>query len=409
MGISKLSDVDVVSSTKNSGKSGVNLNDEASGESAAPKSQGDPREPKPKPKKGPGRREIPEEEKLADDYLDRIGKAVGLAPKGDSPDPSTWNIGGIPNLGRPGSSEGTPVEIKPAEKGPDGEAIEAPQVPGNDTRVWVDPSALEEEIDKLNKQAEQEDRVAQAGEQAKEERTDSEKTTGGKGKGRGTIRDRIKVERLSQTNWAGIFKTRLSAYSSEKGSSIPYERRLLSNPTIGRRVSSKVQKRDVIPELNLLIDTSSSLSYKEMAVILGEIEMAMKSAKVNILNVFLWHHQPYAFKTFTKVKSDDFAKIRDWVQSRWEGGGNDEALLYDYIVKQGKAKKFTISLTDAYLSDHMKEGKVKSSWTKAFDASNLIFAIIYPNKRIPFSAWQDIANRMPGTKVPVFLDSKKFK
>jgi hypothetical protein len=177
---------------------------------------------------------------------------------------------------------------------------------------------------------------------------------------------------------------------------------------LGRRVGSKTPTRDVLPEVNLLVDTSSSLSYREMAVILGEIEKALESAKVKLINVFLWHQAPYAYKEFKDISSKNFNKIIDWIQSNWEGGWNDEIALYNYIIKKGKAKKFTIMLTDAQLADHMRDGTLKQTWTKALDPANLIFAIIYPNKSITYESWLKIGNRMPGLKIPIFLDSSKF-
>lgn len=356
----------------------------------------------PAPKKGPGRRTMASEDKLNDDFVERIKKKVDDAVSGKGAD---WNIGGIPM--RPGEG-GVPGGVAGGQAGPSiGAPVEPP--PGGDTRIWVDPETLEKEIDEAIRRGEENERVAEA-EAEKEQKTDTQKTTGGKGKGRGRVRDRIAVERLSQTDWASIFRTRLTVYSKENAKYLPWNRRFVSQPTtLGRKIGSKTPEKDVLPELNLLVDTSSSLSYREMAVILGEIEKAMESAKIKTLNVFLWHHQPYAYKEFKDVSKKNFGEVTNWIQSKWEGGGNDEAALYNEIIKRGKAKKFTISLTDAYLDDHMKPGKLKDTWTKALDPANLIFAIVYPNKSISYENWLNLGNRMPGTKVPVFLDSSKFR
>ena len=123
----------------------------------------------------------------------------------------------------------------------------------------------------------------------------------------------------------------------------------------------------------------------------------------------MWHHQPYQYKSFTDVTKKNFNQVLDWVQEHWQGGGNDEVALYNEIVKKGKAKNFTISLTDAYLDDHMKEGPLKQAWTKALDPKETIFAICYPNRSISYDNWLSLADRMPGQKIPVFLDTKKFR
>lgn len=352
--------------------------------------------PKPEEKKGPGKRTLAPEDELPGDYVDRIEKQVNDALSGEG---AEWNIGGIPP--RPGmdAGEGEPITIGQPQQ----------QMPGGDERIWVDPETLDKEIDEANRRGEENERVAETEQAGKEEKTDAQKTSGGKGKGRGRVRDRIAVERLSQTDWASIFKTRLTAYSNERAKYLPWNRRFVSSPTLGRKIGSKVQQRDVLPELNVLLDTSSSLSYKELAVMLGEISNALESAKVKTLNVFMWHHKPYQYKSFTDITKKNFNQVLDWVQDHWEGGGNDEIALYNEIVKKGKAKNFTISLTDAYLDDHMKDGPLKTAWTKALDPKETIFAICYPNRSISYDNWLSLADRMPGQKIPVFLDTKKFR
>lgn len=398
----KITSVDRVSApSQKSGKGGKTL-EPSTGLGEQEPSQGEEtggEQPVPQPKeekKGPGKRTLAPEDELPGEYVDRIAKQVedALAGKG-----AEWNIGGIP--ARPGmdSGEGEPISIGTPQQ----------QMPGGDERIWVDPETLDKEIDEANRRGEENERVADSDSKEKEELTDSAKTTGGKGKGRGRVRDRIAVERLSQTDWTSIFKTRLTTYSNERAKYLPWNRRFVSSPTLGRKIGSKVQQRDVLPELNLLLDTSSSLSYRELGAMLGEISNALEAAKVKTLNVFMWHHQPYQYKSFTDVSKKNFNEVLQWVQDHWEGGGNDEIALYNEIVKKGKAKNFTISLTDAYLDDHMKDGPLKQAWTKALDPKETIFAICYPNKSISYDNWLALGDRMPGQKIPVFLDTKKFR
>lgn len=398
-----ISNVEKVSLPSENNKSGKSFDPSSGGNSTSPEKKEIPSTKKQEYK--PKRRVLSPEEKLSDEYLERLDKQVKDAVSGKG---APWNVGGIPK--RPGQEGETGEPGGEMVKGNFGPEIGSPsqQIPGGDTRIWVDPETLEKEIDAANRQGEENERVEDAkGE--REERTDTEKTTGGKGKGKGRIRDRIAVERLSQTDWAAIFKTRLTAYSKENAKYLPWNRRFTSNKVLKPKIGSKTPMKDVLPELNLLVDTSSSLSYREMAVILGEIEKAMESAKVKLLNVFLWHNQPYAYKEFKDITGKNFKSVTDWIQNNWQGGGNDEIALYEEIIKKGKAKKFTISLTDAYLDDHMREGKLKSTWTKALDPLNTIFAIVYPNKSISYEQWVSLGERMPGTKVPVFLDTKKFR
>jgi uncharacterized protein with von Willebrand factor type A (vWA) domain len=341
-----------------------------------------------KPRPQPGKetkvkeRGLSEEEKLSDEYVERIMKKIEETIEGKG---EPWNVGEVPSEGDPTPNIGQPASPL-----------------GDDARIWKDPAEMDEQIDKLNREAEQQARL----EDEKEQKTSGEKSAS-KGKGRGRVRDRLAIEQLSKTNWAAIFKTRLKAYSTEKGSSIPYERRLMSSPLLGRRVSSKVQKKDVLPELNLLLDTSGSMSFKELGIVLGEIKSAMEQAKIKVMNVFLWHDSPYAWKSFTDVKTGDFKKISEWIMSSWQSGGTDPIPLYQKMVSVGKAKKFTIMLTDGYFVDH-RSPEAKAEWTKALDPAETIFAITFPSKSTPYSSWESITERLPGTKIPIFLDSEKF-
>jgi len=399
-----IADVDKVtrpSKSKGSGKTfepsqggGTSSNDDMMPQPNMPETPQTPRKPK------PGRRTLSDAEKLEDDFVERITEQL----KNDD-----WDIGGIPP--RPGK-EGTGGYPGQPKEGPEppgiGEPIELP--PGGDSRIWVDIDTLSKEMDEANRQGEENSRIQDANdEEKKAQKTDTEKTIGGGGSGRGRIRDRIAVERLSETDWSAIFKSRLTEYSRENAKYQPWNRRFVSNKTLRPTIGSKTPKKDVLPELNLLVDTSSSISFAESAVILGEIEKAMASAKIKTLNVFLWHDAPYEYKSWKDVTSKNLHQVIDWINSNWRDGGNKEALLYEEIVKKGKAKKFTISITDAYLSDHMQDGPIKNAWTKALDPSNTIFAIIYPNRAISYDNWLKLANRMPGQKVPVFLDTTKFR
>jgi hypothetical protein len=127
---------------------------------------------------------------MSDDYINRLRQQLGIAKPGEEKKPDDqhkWNVGGVPNLRDPSNTDpaasSPPPENLPKPPKPEEGSIEADPPPGNDERIWTDPTAIEEDIDRLNKQAEQEDRVADADPNKKEERTDSLKQAGGKGSG----------------------------------------------------------------------------------------------------------------------------------------------------------------------------------------------------------------------------------
>jgi hypothetical protein len=335
-------------------------------------------------KKGPNVVRLRPEEVLSDDLIDRIENAIK--------NPEDWNIGGTdPGKGIPGQT------------GPDGE-LELPPEEGEDTREWnKTPGQMDQEIDRAIKAGIEEQRKAE-----REGKTDTEKTMGGKGSG-GGVRDRLEIMMASQTDWAKIFESRLTEYSREASKYLPYHRRFVANPRMKTRIPSRTQQKDVLPEMNLIIDTSSSLSYRELEVILAEIQKALQSAKMKKINVVLWASSPYWHKSYEDISGNKFEQVINDIQESWKGGVNDTEALYELIKSKGWSKKFSIHLTDGYIDDHMSKGsRVATLSSEVFDPNNTIFGIIYPRFKISYETYREIQDRFPGEKVPIFLDTSKF-
>lgn len=327
----------------------------------------------------PGIVTLSPDEKLPREFIERIEQQLQKEKE--------WNIG---KTNPSGAESGIGIQ------GPQGY-----QDDGDDTREWnKTPGQLDQEIDRAIKAGLEEQRKAE-----REAKTDSEKTMGGSG--RGGIRDRLEIQIASQTDWAKIFESRLTEYSREASKYLPYHRRFVSNPRMRTRIPSRTQKKDTLPELNLIIDTSSSLSYRELEVILMEVKKALQSAKIKTINLILWTGTPYFHKSYTDVSGKKFEQVIDDIQSNWEGGGNDVNSVYELILEKGWAKKFTISLTDGYIRDHFS-GRTQKLSNEALDPNNTIFGIIYPSKKISWETFIDISSRFPGEKLPIFLDTSKF-
>jgi len=348
-------------------------------------------------KKGPGTKvlgDLPDDVKLPDGIVDKIRQAIKQGqPKG-------WNIGGTgvnidgkPVSVAPGSG-GTPVDL------PGGEAPE-----GDDTREWnKTPKELEKEIDRANRSGlDEEDK-----EKRKETKTDAEKTMGGSGGG-GTIRDRMRIEAMAKTDWAEIFKTRLTEYSNEKTNYKPYHRRFVNNPGMRTRIPSREQQMDTLPALNVIIDTSSSLSYKELNVILQEVGAALSAANISTLNIIMWHTQAYYFREWKDVEKDDFSEVIDDVVNSWQGGGNDVNTVYELMIKKGIEKQFTIHLTDGYIQDHINgSSELLELVGKCLEPNDTIWGIIFKNRSVRMSLYEEMKSMFPGEILPLFLDSSKF-
>ena len=347
--------------------------------------------------KGPGRRTLSDEEKLPKEFLEKIEEALGR---------SDWDVGALP---QPGSDEGG----DPGEGGEEGSISNGQVAPGQDAydeRIWnKTPEELEQAMDDAIRQGLDNEKAADQ-KAEREGNTQAEKTMGGKGKGKGTIRDRLEIENLSKTNWAAIFKSRLSAYSNEKTKTKAWNRRFVAGRRMATsRLPSKTREADTLPELNLILDTSSSIGKSELVIILSEVNAALQAAKIKTLNLIMWHHEPYFYKKFTKVDSGNFIQVIDSVRNNWEKGGNDDVALYKKIVELGIAKNFTISITDGYIDNITNPGTVAyEAAAKALDPQQTIFGIIFPHKSMQYSQWKDISDRFTGTKLPIFLESSKF-
>lgn len=359
-----------------------------------------PQEPEEK-KKGPGRKILSDEEKLPKEFIEKIKDALSE---------TDWDVGSLPP-GPQGPEGPDGPQVPDGPQGPPGRVGRIP--PGQDAydeRIWnKTPEELEQAMDDAIRQG-LDNEKAEDQKREREGNNQAEKTMGGKGKGKGTIRDRLEIENLSKTNWAAIFKSRLSAYSNEKTKTKAWNRRFVSGRRMATsRLPSKTKEMDTLPELNLIIDTSYSLGKSELMVILSEVNVALQSAKIKTLNLFMWHHSPYFFKKYKDVNQNNFSEVINNVRGSWEGGGNDDTALYQEIIDRGCAKNFTISITDGYIADITRPGsRAYELAAKALDPQQTIFGIIFPNKSMPYQTWKDISDRFTGTKLPIFLESSKF-
>jgi hypothetical protein len=342
-------------------------------------------------KPSPGKRSLSPEEILDDEFLEQIEKGL----KSDE-----WNVGGVPT---PGEGE--------AGAGGEGEGGDSPVSMGNvpseyEDRIWGDPSKLEKTVDDAIKQGLENERQDDE-QKAKEGKTVAEKA---RGKGGTTVRDRIEIEVLSQTDWAAIFRNRLTAYSNEKAQYLPYNRRFVAGRRVPTgRLPDQTKNKDVLPELNVIIDTSSSLSYKELEVILAELEKALSSAKIKSVNVILWASTAYFGKTYKDITSKNFNVIIDDINNNWKGGGNSDVSYLQKMIDMGIEKNFTINLTDGWIDDYTTPGsKTYELATKVFDPKNLIWGIIFNSKQVSMDTWNKFVDKFPGQKIPIFLETKKF-
>jgi len=379
--ISKVSKVTY--SDPGKGSSGKNMKDPSGGQSQGYPSgaqntgqglgQSDPTQSKPKIRT----------RDLSDQFIENI---LDKLKKSDE-----WDVGGV-GMGQEAGDDGA--------DGAAGPSIGTPQGKEYDEAIWTkDPSQLSDEIDRILDRG--------LAEEKKEERKGTYEKDQRRG-GSSTIRDRIEIESISKTDWAKIFKTRLTEYSREASQYLPYHRRFVSNKMMRTKIPSRIPQRDVLPELNLVIDTSSSLSYPELEVILAEVNKALSESKIKKVYVILWASSPYFFKEYKDIDAKNFSRIISDIQTNWKGGGNDTAALYKLMKEKGLANNFTLSFTDGAIDDHFKEPML-SLQREVLDPNNTVFGLVFNTKTMSKKLYDSICKLFPGEKVPIFLDSSKFK
>jgi predicted metal-dependent peptidase len=216
------------------------------------------------------------------------------------------------------------------------------------------------------------------------------------------------MEEIASVDWGQIFKKRLSAYSNELSKWKPWDKRYAGNPMLRTRIPSRIPPKDTLPETNIAIDTSYSMSFSELSVILTELQAALQEAKIKKLNVILWHSAAYWTRSYTSVSKTDFVKINEDIQKNWQRGGTEVISAYDKIIEKKWKNKFTIIFTDGYVEDHAPGSKAMNKATEALDVNNLIWGIIQPSTGMQYQQWESLTGDLPGEKIGIFLDTNMF-
>ena len=253
--------------------------------------------------------------------------------------------------------------------GPEGDGDGGEPPKGEGKRTWdKSPKELEREVDKAIRQGLDEE------EKMRRDNADQDDRKRMGGGGGGSIRDRMRIEEIAKLDWAEIIKTRLTSYSNEKSQYKPYHRRFVNNPGMRTRIPSREQQMDTLPALNVVLDTSGSMSPDELSVCIAEIGSALSAANIKTLNVILWHTRAYYFREWKDVEKDDFSEVIDDINNNWQSGGNHVDVVYELMIEKGIEKQFTIHLTDGYIQDHINgSSELLELVEKCLDPQNTIW------------------------------------
>ena len=328
---------------------------------------------------------MPGSSNLPDDYIDQIDKAI----KGGGGPDGTWNIGEGSDDGQEGGKEGIPGD-------PNGSV---------EDRTWKERQKTDasNKIDDINRKIAEGIKNPWDRENRKSGKT---KSTKGQGGGDGPFRDRLIMETIASVDWRNIFRKRLTEYSKKSSKWKPWDKRYSGNRMLRTRIPSRRIPKNALPETNIAIDTSASMSFAELEVIISEIQAAVQIAEIKKVNVILWTGSAYWDKSYNKVDPETFNEIKKDIADNWRSGGTTVRSVYEKLKEKGWTKKFTIIFTDGYTENHGSD--LMNLVSEVLDLNNTLWGIIQPGTGITVSQWESITDDKPGEVVPIFLDRSLF-
>jgi hypothetical protein len=126
------------------------------------------------------------------------------------------------------------------------------------------------------------------------------------------------------------------------------------------------------------------------------------------LNIILWTDGPYWDKTYKNITEKDLANVTHDIETNWRAGGTSIVPVYEFMKKKNIKNKFTIIITDGHVYDRSTESG-KRIENEVLDFSNTIWAIILQSRSATSGLWESLTDDLSGEKVPVFLDTDKFR
>jgi predicted metal-dependent peptidase len=183
-------------------------------------------------------------------------------------------------------------------------------------------------------------------------------------------------------------------------------KRYSGNRMLRTRIPSRRIPKNALPETNIAIDTSASMSFAELEVIISEIQAAVQIAEIKKVNVILWTGSAYWDKSYNKVDPETFDEIKKDIADNWRSGGTTVRSVYEKLKEKGWTKKFTIIFTDGYTENH--GSSLMNLVSEVLDLNNTLWGIIQPGTGITVSQWESITDDKPGEVVPIFLDRSLF-
>lgn len=182
----------------------------------------------------------------------------------------------------------------------------------------------------------------------------------GKGKGScGVVEAFVEEELIPKVNWRALIQNRLIASKSEEKSLSTPDRRFIHS---GLYVEGTREEEDKLEGIKLCIDTSGSMSDKDIAIAIGQVMQLCKLHKTQA-DLIYWDDGIQDIVPFAELKKSDLKHYR----AMGRGGTNPECLFEEFSkrdYKTGKKVKpsMIIIFTDGYFP--MPSEKYKGQFGK---------------------------------------------
>ncbi len=182
----------------------------------------------------------------------------------------------------------------------------------------------------------------------------------GRGKGSsGVVEAFVEEELIPKVNWRALIQNRLIASKSEEKSLSTPDRRFIHS---GLYVEGTRDEEDKLEGIKLCIDTSGSMSDKDIAIAIGQVMQLCKLHKTQA-DLIYWDDGIQDIVPFAELKKSDLKHYR----AMGRGGTNPECLFEEFSKKDyqsGRKVKpsMIIIFTDGFFS--MPSEKYKGKFGK---------------------------------------------
>lgn len=205
------------------------------------------------------------------------------------------------------------------------------------------PGTNDGSVDKSPDQIKNDITVAE--EASKNDQADIEKN---RGEGSGGLRHHVMDVHRPKVNWRQLLKSIVAKTVTEYNWKRPQKRAMASG-----YYAPRSQTQDNLAPIAVAIDTSGSITQKELTVFVTEIQNIFKFYPRATMTIIMWESEAYYSVTMT---NQNVSSILNTLLKHIRYGGTNMSSVADYMVKNhlDRAVKAVIYLTDGHVEGNPK-------------------------------------------------------